>query len=642
MTFSLRTRVLVTLLPLLLLLIVIGVAAMLLLYRLGGRIDAILRENYDSVLAMERLNEALERIDSSFQFALAGQEEKAHQQYAPSWELYHESLRKEQNNITILPREQELVNQLVRLTKSYREQGDGFYAMPAARRSHAYFGPKGLLESFKEIKEVSADILRLNQDNMEDANREARQTVDDSLGWLGAGLGGAFLLAGLLAWRTTRDILNPLRSVTQSALAIGAGNLDQVVPVVAQDELGQLADAFNVMARQLRQYRQTDFARLWRAQQTSQATIDALPHPVLVVDVEGHVEMANPAARRVLGVAGGKESPSAVPWQPPLPLRQPLEDALRKQQSYVPEGFDHVVTIRSGSQDHFYLPRILPIQGPYRETLGGAVLLEDVTRFRLLDQVKSDLVATVSHELKTPLTGIRLVLHVLLEETIGPLTHKQTELLLDARDNAERLLGRINNLLDLARLEQEEVRLSLQPEAPAGLLQAAADAICPRAADKGIEVIVEASEALPAVAADAQRLRHALDNLLDNAVTYTAQGGHITLKATADGPHMLLTVADSGVGIPPEYLPRVFDRFFRVPGQSVEGGTGLGLAIVRETVEAHGGSIICESQPGAGTVFRMKLPLWTGQSGSTSAAPDGATANRSPHATREEAPSRGA
>src|SRR5262249_28867716 len=134
------------------------------------------------------------------------------------------------------------------------------------------------------------------------------------------------------------------------------------------------------------------------------------------------------------------------PWQPPESLRQPLVRAIQEQQPYLAEGFDRAVAFAINGQDHFFLPRLLPIRDPYGNTLGAALLLQDVTRFRLLDEVKSNLVATVSHELKTPLTSIRLAVHLLLEETVGPLTPKQIELLLDARDNAERLLARVENL----------------------------------------------------------------------------------------------------------------------------------------------------------------------------------------------------
>jgi NtrC-family two-component system sensor histidine kinase KinB len=622
MKLTLRAHILLTVLPLLLLMAVLGGAAVALLYRLGGSIGTILRENYDSVLYMERLNEALERIDSSFGFALAGHEQKAREQYAQNWKDFDDNLHREQDNIT-LPGERESVEKLTKLRDRYRQQGDAFYRLGPGdpRRNADYFQDDGLLDRFKEIKGVSGHIRRLNQENMEEASQRARHTAQDSLIGFGIGLTAAVVLGVWLAWLTFRAVLRTVRLVTQSALAIGSGNLDQVVPVLSRDELGQLAEAFNVMARQLRHYRQTDYSRLLRLQRTGQATIDSFPDPVLVVDAEGHVELANPAAQRFLGVTGTRDGQrSAAPWQPPEPLREPLRLALQQQRPFLPEEFDRAVTFRVDGRDRSFLPRLLPIRDPYGQSLGAAVLLEDVTRFRLLDQVKSNLVATASHELKTPLTAVRLAVHLLLEETVGPLTPKQTELLVDARDNAERLLAMVNNLLDLAHLEQGEEHLDLRPEAPADLLRTAADTVRPRAEDKQVAVVVEAADDLPRVAADAFRLGHALDNLLDNALTYTNRGGRITLSATAAGDHVTLAVADTGIGIPPEYLARVFERFFRIPGQSLGTGTGLGLAIVREVVLAHGGTVTCASQPGSGTVFRLTLPVWKDEGGRESRA----------------------
>jgi signal transduction histidine kinase len=296
---------------------------------------------------------------------------------------------------------------------------------------------------------------------------------------------------------------------------------------------------------------------------------------------------------------------------PPESLQAPFREALQSQRPYLPEGFDHAILLHADGKDHSFLPHILPIRDPYGVTLGAAVLLQDVTRFRLLDQIKSDLVATASHELKTPLTSIRLAHHLLLEEAVGPLTPKQTELLVDARDNAERLLAVVNDLLDLTRLERGREYLDMKPTTPVDVLRPAAEAIRPRAEDKGISVIIVTPDDLPVVAVDGQRFGHALGNLLDNALTYTERGGQITLSAAQVGDQMEFSVADTGIGIPPEHLPHIFDRFSRIPHQSRGAGTGLGLAIVREIVTAHGGSVTCESQPGQGTTFRIRLPIST-------------------------------
>lgn len=595
----------------LLLLAAVGGAGVTLLHRLSGRIDAILRENYRSVNYMERLNESLERIDSSFSFALSGREEQARTQYDGNWPTYQENLSLEQANLT-LPDESELVEQLTQLSERYHRRGAEFYSQPSndPRRVAAYHDPNGLLDMFKQIKDLSGQIRRMNQDNMERSGAEARKSARYSIVLLSTGLAIAAVLAAVVTWHMTRTILQPIRAVTEGARDISAGNLDQIMPVVSADEIGQLAQAFNLMARHLREYRQTQLDQLIRAQRTSQATIDSFPDPVLVIDSEGHVEMANPAARRLLGVRPAeKGQATSAPWDPPESLRQPLADALLGRRDYLPEGFDRAVLLGSASGESAVLPRILTIRDPQDNTLGAAVVLQDVTRLRLLDQVKSNLVATASHELKTPLTGIRMAIHLLLEESIGPLTAKQLELLLDARDNSERLLAVVNNLLDLARLEQGSRQLDVRPESPRALLQSAADAIRAPAQDKSIEVVLTVPDGLPTVAVDVERIGHALRNLLDNAMAFTDRGGTITLSAVADGDAVVLSVADTGFGIPAEHLPHIFEKFFRVPGQSRGSGSGLGLAIVHEIVTAHGGSITCESRPSVGTTFRLRLPV---------------------------------
>jgi signal transduction histidine kinase len=613
MALTLRQRIVVTVLPLLILLAGTGGAGIAFLYWVGGRIDEIMRENYQSVVAMVGLNEALERIDSSFGFALLGRAD-ARQVYARNWQEYDRFLNLERANIT-LPGERELVEELNALTQKYHAEGDRFFASGTARsvQSAHYLGTSqelGLLKRFEEIKRVSGEIRRINQDNMEEASASARRTAAASVAGLAGLLAVATLLALVLVWTTQRGILRPVRAMTDAALAIGAGNLNQEVPIVARDELGELARAFNRMAAQLRDYRQSHLARLLRVQRTAQATIDSFPDPVLVVAPGGRVEMANPAARQVFGVApGGAAAAAELPWQPPESLRQPLTEALRDQRSYLTQSFAQVVTFRLEGDDRAFLPQILPISDPYGFTLGAAVVLNDVTRFQLLDRLKSDLVATVSHELKTPLTSVRLVLHLLLEETVGPLTPKQTELLVDARDNAERLLNMIEQLLALARLEQGREPLVLQPESPGELLCAAADAARPRAEAKRIDLVVEEVADTPPVAVDAGRIGRVLNNLLDNALIYTEEGGKVTLSARPADPKVVtFSVADTGIGIPPEYVPHVFDRFFRVPLQSRGQSTGLGLAIAREIVAAHGGTIACASTPGKGTVFTITLP----------------------------------
>src|SRR5438067_2787690 len=234
---TLRTRILLSLAPLGLLLAGLGVAGFLLLERMGGRIDAILRENYESVQAMFRLNEATERIDSSFQFALAGREAEAARQFAANWPAFDTQFEVEANNVTIHPAEDEWVERLRELRADYRDRGRRFHALPAGSRERAaaYFGrpgDPGLLGRFNDIKGVSDEILRINRENMEQARDDARATARTAMVAFAASLAGVALLLAGVGWYLLRTILRPIRAVTEAAHAVGmSGRLELSVPV---------------------------------------------------------------------------------------------------------------------------------------------------------------------------------------------------------------------------------------------------------------------------------------------------------------------------------------------------------------------------------------------------------------------------
>ena len=609
---SLRFRLWALFAPLLALVAALGAGFIYSLGVVGDRIDGILRENYRSVDAMTGMTEAAERIDSAFLLTLAGQP-GGRGQFDAQWVAYRHHLEFERSNITE-PGEAELVARLAALSDRYRAAGGRFFAPERgpADRAADYVTPDGrpgpLLDGFRQVKEVTGAIRRLNQDSMEAASRRAQDAACRARWWASAGLLAALAATGLLGWRTGLAILRPVEDLTRSARAVGDGRFDLPVTATTRDEIGGLVAAFNRMTAQLRDLRESQAARLLRAQQASQATLDAFPDPVLVIDPTGRVDMANPAARRVFGVVPGVGSS----WEPPDQLREPLAAALHRQQALLSRSFDQAVVYRTGGEDRTFIPQVLPVRDPHGGTLGAAVVLNDVTRFRLLDEFKTDLVATASHELKTPLAGLRLAVHLLLDESVGPLGPKQTELLIDARENTERLVRIVDHLLALARLERGQEELTVRPVAPADLLRAAVDRVQPRLNGRRVRLDLDAT-ALPLLAADPDRLGHALDNLLVNAATYIGPDGLVTLSARPAGDGRVeLAVADTGVGIPAEHLPHVFDKFFRIPGQSRGGGTGLGLAIVREVATAHGGGVTCESEPGRGTTFRLTLPAWAG------------------------------
>jgi two-component system, NtrC family, sensor histidine kinase KinB len=609
---TLRTKLLIGIAPLLAIMVGLGLGGVGMFYRLGGKIDFILRENYQSVRYAQNMKEALERLDSAFLFAIGGEEQQARDQFDEFRPIFEQYLKKEKGNVT-LPGEQEMVDRLSGLWTRYVAQAGEFLALDPdrkAERTKFYFAR--LLPTFRDIKREADGILVLNQKNMEDENEGARRAAAVSIRLMVISLLIGAGVAGLIAVALSRSILGPIQSVTHAARAMARGDLEQVVPVVSRDELGELATAFNSMARTIREYNQAGTARLLRAQKTAQATIDSFPDPVVVVDTTSSVERANPAARRLLGVI--PINGAIIPWSPAAQLRTPLADVLNGRTDYLPTSFEHAICIRDDGQERYFLPRVLAIRDEQGGLLGAAVVLTDVTRFRKLDQLKSDMVSTVSHELKTPLTSIQMVVHLMLEEVVGGLNPKQVELLLAARQDSDRLLAMVNDLLDLTRIEQGRVALDLQPVPAAELIAEAVARFATRAEQDGITLVPDAARDIPPVLVDRERIAHVFDNLIGNALAHTDRGGRVRVAGAEDDQAgsgsggIRFQVSDDGDGIPAESLPHVFDRFFRVPGSRARQGAGLGLAITREIVAAHDGMIDVESRPAEGTTFTFILP----------------------------------
>ncbi len=603
---TLRMKLLLGFLPLLAILIGLGLWAIAMFYGLGGNIDVILRENYRSVLAVERMKEALERMDSGLMFAFSGRSQQARQQFDKSKEDFDRQLGVEQHNITV-EGEQQLVDELTVEYRDYLALAADYFELrnaTTASRADIYFSR--LLPKFENLRRLEDRVLLLNQRNMELMNEKALHNAATSTRLMIAALMVAVALAIASSRVLTRLILEPIVAVTEGARAVSQGKLDQVVPATTKDELGELGQAFNTMARTIREYRDAGTMRLLRAQKTAQATIDSFPDPVIVVDPQGGVERANPAARRLLQAISPTNG-DAIPWMAPPALKSHLDSVLGGQADYLPLSLEQAIFLRDGNQDRFFLPRVLRIRSDSGELLGAAVVLSDVTKFHLLDQLKSDMISTVSHELKTPLTSLQMVVHLLLEEAVGPLTTKQTELLLAARQDSDRLLGMINDLLDLTRIEQGRVALDQQPADAADLVRETLERYESAAEDAGITLRTQLDTPLPRVLVDRERIEHVFDNLMTNALRHTERGGTINLKASAGEGTVQFSIADTGEGIPAQFLPRVFDKFFRTPGARHHGGAGLGLAIVHEIVVAHGGQIGVESTLGKGTKFTFSL-----------------------------------
>jgi len=458
----------------------------------------------------------------------------------------------------------------------------GFSTLYLARRVSAGGRPVGFLRVSEPMEQVEGELASLGNALL---------------------LGGtAVLLLGLLAsWILARQLALPLAAMERSAAEYAAGRLDQRVTAAGPVEVTRLAISLNRMADQIRARMEAE----GRARGDLESVLAGMVEGVVAVDGREGVLFMNGSAARLLGLPG-PVAPGGGLW---ASLRFPaLETLVRSVLSGErPERSDAESPARNG--------RVLEISaGPLGSGGGAVAILRDVTEVRRLERIRMDFVANVSHELRTPLTGVAGALETLEDEGLDPAARRR---FLDiARRNAGRLQSLVRDLLDLSSIESEESAMETAPTPADGPARAAAASLGDLARRCRVELRLEP---LPAgglrVQGNARRLEQAFVNLVENALKYTPAGGRVVVRFLDRGPEVAIEVEDTGIGIPADSLPRIFERFYRVdPSRSRGmGGTGLGLAIVKHIARAHRGRVEVRSVEGAGTTFTVILPRAEGE-----------------------------
>ena len=616
---TLRGKLVLAQSPLAIALVIVGVVSAVVTTRLGERSRLILADNYRSVLAAQRMKESLERIDSHALVLLTGHEVAPQPTFANHRDLFEKELVVQEGNITEAG-EPEITVRLRQAWDEYRRQIARFETLADnASRASLYFST--LQPAFLRVKLAADEILAVNQDAMvrksDRAEERARAFEHTVVAAVIIALGLGLLFSILL---TTR-ILRPLGVVSAAVRRFGEGDLRARAGIVGSDEIAAVAAEFNRMAERLERYRVSSLGELLQAQQAAQAAIDGLPDPVLLLDANGELRGANSAAARLLGI--DPERPSAEAFAGADPGVRSAIDRLRThvlggKGAYVPRGFEDAVRVTTVDGEKVFLPRATPIYGETGSVAGAALVLQDATRLFRFDELKNDLVATVAHEFRTPLTSIQMALHLCTEEVVGPLTPKQADLLFAAREDCDRLRLIVDDLLNLSRIESGHIDLHRRRANPAELVELAVDVHRAAAEQAQVTLKTEISPGLPDVFVDPDRLQLVFGNLLSNAIRYSPAGGEVFIRAHRDDagvhtahrlsePNVRFEIVDGGPGIAAQHQAGLFEKFFRVPG-SPRGGSGLGLFISKGLVQAHGGEIGVRSDPGKGATFWFTVP----------------------------------
>jgi NtrC-family two-component system sensor histidine kinase KinB len=579
------------------------------LSRLATATEAILQENYRSILAAENMVGSLERQDSGLLLLLLGVEDQGEQEYREGQIDFLQWLGRAKDNIT-LEGEAAIIAALetdyARFLSESTTLGRARAADPGAATT---FYQERVRPLFWRIRDEAVVLRELNQSAMVDASARAESIGGRAILWTLV-FGSVIAVAGLLiSALLSRRLVQPLVALSAAAEQIARGKYDVELPAVSGDEMGQLADRFGVMAGKLAEFHQLNVSEILAEKKRSDAIIRSINDGIVLLDNEFRVVSINPKAEQILSVDRdtAKRRPVAEFLNDEV-LFNRIRDIAMSGRTRRAGAEDLVLSIPSGEETQHYELDITEVRADGRGSLGFVLAIEDITKFRELDRLKTEFVATASHELRTPLTSMAMSLDLLQESVGSSLEQRDREMLDVAREDVQRMRALVDELLDLSRVESRQLAIELEEVDAAALVESILATFRPQAEKAGIELEVELPADLPAMRADRTKIGWVLANLISNALRHTPEGGHILVAVDAVRDFVQLSVSDDGVGIPFEMQGRIFGKFVQVPGERAAGGTGLGLAIAKGIVNAHGGTIWVDSTPGRGSTFTFLIP----------------------------------
>ncbi|WP_207535946.1 HAMP domain-containing sensor histidine kinase [Desertivirga arenae] len=393
-------------------------------------------------------------------------------------------------------------------------------------------------------------------------------------------------------------IANPLQELLAGIKAIANKQYNQQLKIYTDDELGELATAYNGMAQKLGEYESSNLAKVLFEKRRIETIINSMTDGVIGFDADDKILFVNPIGSDLLKLSKADEGKNAQE----VAARNRLFDEVFRKEDHKEIEF----STRNG--ECFFAKETIEVKNQ-EEAIGKVMILNNITSFHELDAAKTNFIATISHELKTPISSIKLSLKLLEDERIGKVNEEQQSLIQNIRDDATRLLRITGELLDLSQLESGNIHLTIQ-EAPAmAIVDYARTAVQFQADQKAVKLNVFTEEGISTITADEEKTAWVLVNFLSNALRYSPSGSKILIQVRLKRDMVEFTVTDEGPGIELQYQKKIFERYFQVPSESgKKTGTGLGLAISKDFIEAQKGQIFVISKPGKGSTFGFTIP----------------------------------
>ena len=563
MSMRLKTKLSLGLIFLFVVILSFGILGIVNINLLSRDANLVLKNNHESLVYCNNMLKALEEIKI---------DKNASQ-------LLEDNLRKQENNIT--------------------EVGEREATMELRKNFNELLTNPDDPSNYSEIRQSIIRIQDLNQLAILRKNGVAQKNAENAKLWLTAIFTILTLVAFTFIFNLPGIISKPISSLSEGITEIANKNYKKRIFLKQDDEFGDLAGSFNIMAEKLDEYENSNLSKIKFEKSRIETIINQMRDGIIGLDDKKNILFLNAVAEKLLGL---KEADIIGKYAPDIALRNDLMRTLLLEDEEKKE-----LKIFAENKESYFSKDILTVV-TNQQVIGKVIVLRNITPFHELNEAKTNFIATVSHELKTPISSIKMSAQLLNDARVGPLNDEQQELVENIRDDSERLLKITGELLNISQAETGHIHLNIRTVDPKKIISYAVEAMKNQAQQKNIRIEQKVPEYLPPVLADDEKTAWVLTNFLSNAVRYSYEQSTIIVSAEISGKTVCISVQDNGQGIDAAYTDKIFNRYFRVPGTKKEG-TGLGLAISKDLIEGQEGVIAVQSELGVGSKFSFTLKI---------------------------------
>ncbi|HEX3023569.1 MAG TPA: ATP-binding protein [Chitinophagaceae bacterium] len=561
MKLRLKTKLIFGLVFLFVVILLFGILGIFYIEKLSNDTNNIIKNNYETLVYNNNMMKALDELP----------------QNKNAITLFETNLKKQEKNITEVGEKD--------ATEEVRKNFEELKTNPADSSNYI------------QIRQSIRVINDINQNAILRKNAVAEATASDAKFWLTVVFSVFTLIAFTLVFNIPEVIAAPIRALSEGISAISNKSYDKRIYLNQDDEFGDLANAFNIMAQKLDEYEHSNLAKIKFEKSRIETIINQMKDGIIGLDEKKNILFLNAVAEKLLGL---KESDIIGKYTADIALKNDLMRTLLQNEN------NKELKIYADHKESYFNKDVLNVTNN-NEVIGQVIVLRNITPFHELNEAKTNFIATVSHELKTPISSIKMSAKLLADTRVSELNADQKEFLKSITEDADRLLKITGELLNMSQAETGNIQLKLQPVQPQIIVEQAFQTVQFQAQQKNITIKKIIPQQLSPVQADAEKTSWVLINFLTNALKYSPQSSSVEISVTQENNKISFAVTDHGKGIEKKYLPKIFDRYFKVPGTYERSGTGLGLAISKEFIEAQGGTINVQSILNEGSIFSFTL-----------------------------------